>query len=85
MESWTADATELLVTRESNLSRLSERLNSHPLIVTERLAGKYAEVRTRIASPLLKKLIYSFNHFWIGCLQVSHLAQSNTHILRKAS
>jgi|SRR3990167_8370500 len=83
IEHWKSTSTGTLLTRETNMQWLIERLKSKQLTVIKRVAGQFTEVYIKVSSPLLKYLIHSFNNFWFQYIKIPYPAFGNLLILQK--
>ena len=83
LESWVLTSTGMLLTRQTNVRWLKNRLKDSGFIIKKHVAGQFTELYTKISSPLLRHIIHRFNRFWFNYVRIPYIAFGNILIVQK--
>lgn len=83
IEHWTDTPVGPLLTRDTNMRWLTEKLKSDNLVIKDRVARQFTEAYVYFRSPLLKTLIHRFNNFWFNYIKMPQPAFGNLLIFQK--
>jgi len=82
-EYWTEIKGETLLTRESDISNLSDMISSHSFELVHRLPGQFTEAYTRFNSLPIRKAIHWLNRIWFRYVRLSGGAFGNILLFRR--
>lgn len=83
IENWEETDEGKLMTRQANMRWLSAEFEKHGLQLQKRVAGQFSELYWVVPTPILKKLIHLFNHFWFKVVRLPGPAFGNILVFRK--
>ena len=83
IENWEETDEGRLMTRQANMQWLVAEFEKHGLQLQKRVAGQFSEMYWVVPTPILKKLIHLFNHFWFKLIKSPGLAFGNILIFKK--
>jgi hypothetical protein len=83
VEYWTESAAGPIMVRQANIGWLIEQFERGQFDVRLRIAGQFTELYTKCSSPLLRRLIHTFNNLWFSYVRAPRLAFGNIVIVQK--
>lgn len=83
IENWYDKGNTKFFVRQSNISWLTKTFLKNNAIRKYRLSGQFSEVYTSFGKPFIRKIIHTFNNFWIKVIRIPQLALGNILIFKK--
>jgi len=83
IEHWTDSPVGPLLTRDTNMRWLIERVKRDGFIVKDRVPRQFTEAYVYVRSPFLKSLIHRFNNFWFNYIKMPQPAFGNLLFFQK--
>lgn len=85
VENWEDTEQGKLMTRQANIRWLIHEFEKHGMKLQSRTAGQFSEMYWVVPTPILKKAIHLFNHFWFRVVRSPGLAFGNILIFKRVS
>ncbi len=85
LECWKETASGKFLTRQANIKWLKSTFESNGFLISHHLSGQFTELYRKCSSPILKRIIHNFNHFWFQQVKIPYFSYGNILILKKTT